>query len=66
MNDNNVFVKKRKRFSRGGNTQLEKRPVTLEEQAAESVGYNVYFSLSSEEQNGLIISPLFIFKNHQI
>jgi hypothetical protein len=54
MNDNNVFVKKRKRFSRGGNTQLEKRPVTLEEQAAESVGYNVYFSLSSEEQNGLI------------
>jgi len=55
MNDNNVFVKKRKRFSRGGNTDIEKRKViTLEEQAAEAVGYNIFFSLSSGEQNELI------------
>lgn len=55
-NDNeNVFIKKRKRFFRGGNTDIEKRKViTLEEQAAEAVGYNIFFSLSSGEQNELI------------
>lgn len=54
MTHDNVFVKKRKRFFRGGNTDAEKRPITLEEQAAEAVGYNVFFSLSSKEQEELI------------
>jgi len=53
MNDNNVFVKKRKRFSRGGNADV-KTPITLEQQAAESIGYNVLFSFNSDEQNELI------------
>ena len=53
MNDNNVFVKKRKRFSRGGNADV-KLPITLEQQAAESIGYNVFFSFNSDEQNELI------------
>lgn len=59
MTNDNVFIKKRKRFFRGGNTDAaDKRPITLEEQAAEAVGYNVFFSLSSDEQNNLISNLL--------
>lgn len=54
MTHDNVFVKKRKRFFRGGNTDAERTPVTLEQQAANAVGYDVFFSFSSEEQNELI------------
>lgn len=57
MNTQDVSIKKRKRFFRGGKTE-NKVPITLEQQAANSVGYNVFFSLSSEDQDALIAELL--------
>jgi hypothetical protein len=57
MTTQDVSIKKRKRFFRGGKTE-NKVPITLEQQAANSVGYNVFFSLSSEDQDALIAELL--------
>lgn len=57
MTHDNVFMKKRKRFYRGGNTEA-RQVITLEQQAANAVGYNVFFSLSSEDQDELIAELL--------
>lgn len=46
-----AYVKGRKKFARGG---VPKRALSLEEQAAEAVGYDVWYKMESTDQNELI------------
>lgn len=48
-----AYVKGRKKFARGGKTS-SKRVMSLEEQAAESVGYDVWYQLEAFEQKELV------------
>jgi hypothetical protein len=60
-----AYVKGRKKFARGG--MPSKRPMSLEEQAAESVGYDIWYSMDAVNQKELVeelvstgmISPMF-------
>lgn len=47
-----AYVKGRKKFARGGKTS--KRVMSLEEQAAESVGYDVWYQMESIDQKELV------------
>jgi len=60
-----AYVKGRKKYARGG--MPSKRPMSLEEQAAESVGYDVWYSMDAVNQKELVeelvstgmITPMF-------
>jgi hypothetical protein len=60
-----AYVKGRKKFARGG--MPSKRPMSLEEQAAESVGYDTWYSMDAVDQKELVdelvstgmIAPMF-------
>lgn len=47
-----AYVKGRKKFARGG--MPSKRPMSYEEQAAEAVGYDIWYSMDSVDQKDLI------------
>jgi hypothetical protein len=51
-----AYVKGRKKFARGG--MPSKRPMTYEEQAAEAVGYDVWYSMDAVDQRELIYELL--------
>lgn len=53
-----MFLRKRKKFFRGGNTKELRRPISLEEQAAESVGFNTWFSLTDRDREYLMAELL--------
>ena len=60
-----AYVKGRKKYSRGG--MPSKRPMSLEEQAAESVGYDTWYMMDAVDQKELVdelvstgmIAPMF-------